>query len=109
MKFPLTPDEAHEFYQYLHMHAIGYDFPGGIKMRPLVGSAPWNNTATALWYAEDSIGYRVTADGLWVGAPREETKYPLWVMDTSHAFKDAYELVERCNGHSLPALRRPRP
>lgn len=100
----MTPDESDEFYQFLHMRAIGYDFDGGYKLRPiaLLGQPPF-------WYAEDSIGYRLTSEGMWVGKPREDSKITNWESDTSHEFKSAYELLVKCGGHLLPALRRLRP
>jgi hypothetical protein len=103
MKLPLTPDENHEFYQYLHLHAVGYDFDGGYHMGRNV-----DLTAPGLWYVEDNIGHRLTAEGMWLGAPREEDSYVNWVTDTSHEFRDAYELLVT-NGVLVPALRRPRP
>lgn len=106
MRFPLSPDDEHEFYQFLHMHALGYDFPGGYKMRPITDTRV---NVVSLWYVEDSIGCRLTDAGMWVGRPREEGKEINWERDTTHAFKDAYELLLRCGGSGLPALRRLRP
>lgn len=100
MRFPTTQDDSEEFYQFLHMHALGYAFPGGYKMIPCGSSA--------LWCAEDSIGFRLTDEGMWIGRPREEDKVRNWESDTTHAFKDAYELLLRCTGCDLPALRRQR-
>jgi hypothetical protein len=108
MQFPVSPDEEHEFYQFIHMHSIGYDFPGGYRMlrrndQNVEARDNW------LWYVEDSIGFRLTCEGLWVGEPREyDDKRRNWLADTSHEFKDAYELLVRVCG-TLPALRRPRP
>lgn len=105
--FPMTPDDEHEFYQFLHMHAVGYDFPGGYKLRPVMG-LDGLGVRNGLWYAVDSIGHRLTDMGVWVGEPREEDRKKNWEDDTTHELKDAYELLVRFCG-SLPALRRPRP
>lgn len=105
MKFPMTPDESDEFYQLLHMHAIGYRFDGGYKLLPIVTIDLLAN----LWYVEDSISYRLTSEGMWVGQPRENGNVTNWLSDTSHDFKSAYELLAKCGGHLLPALRRLRP
>lgn len=103
MRFPTTPDESCEFYQYLHMHAVEYRFEGGYKL----GRSD-DPIAPGLWYAEDSIGHRISCEGMWLGQPREDVSYMNWIADTSHEFKDAYELLVR-NGVFGPALRRPRP
>lgn len=106
MQFPMTPDESDEFYQFLHMHAVGYRFDGGYKLMQLTNPELGNNH---LWYVEDSIEYRLTGEGMWCGKPREESGMIDWLVDTSHEFKTAYELLAKCGGHSLPALRRHRP
>lgn len=98
MKFPTGGDDETEFYQFIHMHAVGYDFPGGFKVRS-VGTPP-------LWYVEDSIGARINMDGLWVCPPRTQDEMQNWMNDTTHDFKSAYELLLR-DGRLLPALRRP--
>ncbi len=82
-----------DFWQFIHMHSLGYDFPGGYRLRPGVG--------TGLWYVTDSISYRLTAEGVWVGSPTSAEAHTRWVQDTSHEFKDAYELLSR----HIPAPR----
>jgi hypothetical protein len=104
MKFPTTPDEGHEFYQFMHLHAVEYRFEGGYH---LCRNA--DLTQPGLWYAEDSIGHRLTCEGMWLGQPRDEAAYINWLADTSHEFKDAYELL-MANGVLVPGtMRQPRP
>lgn len=82
------------FLAYIHMHASGYRF-GPYKVLP---------EDNGLWYVEDRFGHRLNADGLMIGPPVSHHDRPAWIIDTAHAFTDAYRLLRDYCEPSILAL-----
>lgn len=85
-----------DFWQAIHMAATEYQFDGGYRIYRL--------PLSQLWAVEDSINFRLTDIGVWVGLPREAEAISKWEKDTSHSFADAYGLLQRHAG-STPRPR----
>lgn len=85
------------FLAYIHMHTIGYRF-GPYKILP---------EDNGLWYVEDKFGYRMNADGLFIGPPANHHDRPAWIIDTVHAFVDAYRMLREHCDPSILALPKP--
>lgn len=95
MTFPARTDERDDFFCALHEFACVYKI-GNIELIKL---------PNGLWYAHDGHGHRLNDMRMWIGRPASE-HVPEWIADTSHAFRDLWDLLEDLGLACAPRLYR---